>query len=185
MSESPAGPIQSRGDLLAAVAASGLEHVSRCFQCKKCTNGCPLTFAMDAMPNQVIRLVQMGLREEALRTRTIWVCAACETCTARCPNQIDIAGVMDVLRQLAVREGVPPAEPKIPVFHAKFLRSIARRGRVFELGLVAGYKWGSGDLWTDVDMGLTLLAKGRLPLLPHRVRDRQAVRALFRQGGPS
>jgi len=59
--------------------------VSACFQCRKCTNGCPVTFAMDLYPDQVMRYIQLGIREPVLNSSTIWVCASCETCTTRCP----------------------------------------------------------------------------------------------------
>jgi heterodisulfide reductase subunit C2 len=185
MSEATGSEVRPTGDLLEDLAADGLTNVSRCFQCKKCTNGCPLTFAMDVMPNQIIRMAQMGLADEAMATHTIWICAACETCTARCPNEIDIAGVMDALRKRASRSDVEPAEAKIPVFHEKFLKSIRKRGRVYEMGLVSAYKMGSGDLWTDMGLGMKMLKKGRLPLLPHRIRGKKDVRAMFDKGEPA
>jgi len=81
---------------------AGLTSVSSCYQCKKCSAGCPLTFAMDFYPDQVIRLALLGQEEQVLGCRTIWVCSSCETCTTRCPNNIDIAGVMDWLKEAAI-----------------------------------------------------------------------------------
>lgn len=75
------------------------EKISTCFQCEKCANGCPMTFAMDIAPNQVMHSIQLGLIDPVLKSDTIWVCASCETCSTRCPNDIDIAHVMDTLRQ--------------------------------------------------------------------------------------
>src|SRR5512141_1341180 len=86
-------------------ALSG-EKVTTCFQCQKCSNGCPLTFGMDVMPHQVIRNINLGQKDEILNSDTVWVCASCETCTTRCPNDIDIAHVMDSLRQISVKKGV-------------------------------------------------------------------------------
>jgi len=181
MNETSTPTVEPTGELLRQVAELGRDDVARCYQCRKCTNGCPMTFAMDVMPNQVMRLVQMGLTDEALRSKTVWVCVACETCTTRCPNDIDIAGVMDALRKLATDADISDGDAHIPVFHRKFLKSIRRRGRVFELGLVSGYKFGSGDLWTDMKLGLKMMAKGRLPLLPHRVKARGEIKAIFRK----
>jgi heterodisulfide reductase subunit C len=85
------------------------EKISACFQCEKCTNGCPLTFAMDILPHRVMHGIHLGLADEIINSDTIWVCASCETCTTRCPNEIDIAHVMDTLRQIsAKRESNPP-----------------------------------------------------------------------------
>ncbi len=92
-----------------------------------------LAFAMDALPHQVVRMIQLGLRDEVLRSRAIWVCAGCQTCTTRCPNDVDLARLMDSLRQLGRGSGVPAADAKVSAFHEAFLDSIRRHGRVFEL----------------------------------------------------
>ena len=173
-----AGCIRPDPVFLEEVAATGEHAVSRCYQCRKCTNGCPLAFAMDLMPNQVMRMVQLGLRDEVLRARTIQICASCQTCTTRCPNDIDIAHLMDALRQLARRAGVG-AEPNIAAFHDAFLKSVRRHGRVFELGMTGGYKLKTGDYTGDMGLGMKLFGKGRLKLLPSRVKGRKAVRAIF------
>ncbi len=82
------------------------QNVLNCYQCGRCSAGCPLTFAMRLLPNQVIRLVQLGLEEEALSTNTPWVCASCMTCYARCPRGVDLAKVMEALRAIRLRPGV-------------------------------------------------------------------------------
>ncbi|MBW1742012.1 MAG: 4Fe-4S dicluster domain-containing protein [Deltaproteobacteria bacterium] len=87
-------------------------NLTSCFQCRKCTNGCPVTFAMDIYPDQVIRLAILGQKEQVLNSSTIWVCSACETCTTRCPNEVDIAATMDALKEMAVKEGIQIPEPK-------------------------------------------------------------------------
>jgi len=171
--------IQPETAFLAAVAACGGEGVSRCYQCRKCTNGCPLAFAMDLKPNQVMRAVQLGLEEEVLGSKTIWVCAACQTCTTRCPNDIDIAHLMDVLRQLGRARGVPPAEPAVVKFHEAFLASIRRYGRVFELGMVARYKLASGDLFSDVGLAWEMFKRGKLGLLPRGIAAKGEVRRMY------
>lgn len=164
---------------LAEADAGACLGVSRCYQCRKCTNGCPLAFAMDFMPNQVMRMVQLGLRDEVLRSRTIQVCASCQTCSTRCPNEIDIAHLMDVLRQIARRSGVPSAEPRIAAFNDAFLKSVRRHGRVFELGMTGAYKMATGDFTGDMGLGMKLFFKGRLKVLPSNVKARKAVRGLF------
>ncbi len=146
------------------------ERVSDCFQCEKCTNGCPLVFAMDIAPHKIIRAVQLGLKDEVLNSDTIWVCVSCETCTTRCPNDIDIAHVMDSLRQMSQREGVRASQPKIPLFHKAFLGSIKRFGRVHEGEMAATYMLKAGgvkELMGMAGMGMDMFKKGKVKLLPH------------------
>ena len=173
--------VQPDSGLLARVESRSGEKVSLCYQCRKCTNGCPLAFAMDVMPNQVMRMIQLGLEEELFRSKTIWVCASCQTCTTRCPNDIDIAHLMDTLRQLSLEAGVPPAEPKVVKFHNAFLDSLRRNGRVFELGMVGQYKLTTGDLFSDTKMAWEMLKRGKLKFLPARIKAKQEVRDMFKK----
>jgi len=154
---------------------------SACFQCRKCSAGCPLTFAMDYYPDRVIRLVQLGLRQQVLGSETIWVCAACETCLTRCPNEVDIPKLMDHLKQLALREGVPlpPAERNVAALHKLFLSNIKKWGRVHELGVMGQYKRHTGELFSDIGLGWQMFRKGRLKILPSRIRGVGEVRKMF------
>jgi len=79
------------------------EQIDLCFQCGACSSGCPMTEEMDYLPSKIIRMAQMGMRE-ALDTKTIWVCTTCFNCEVRCPRGIDIANVMESLRQLVLRQ---------------------------------------------------------------------------------
>ncbi|OGP49080.1 MAG: heterodisulfide reductase [Deltaproteobacteria bacterium RBG_13_43_22] len=166
---------------------SGIK-VSACFQCRKCTNGCPVTFAMDLYPDQVMRYIQLGLKQEIRESATIWVCASCETCTTRCPNEIDIAGVMDFLKQSVVKEKGQAAEDKVLAFHQIFMDDIRKRGRVFETGLVGKYMLHSGDWVTKLKdrsildemlLGWTMFRKGRLNLFPKRIKGKAEIEKLF------
>jgi heterodisulfide reductase subunit C len=174
-------------------ARSGIK-VSACFQCRKCTNGCPVTFAMDLYPDQIMRYIQLGLKAEVLASATIWVCASCETCTTRCPNEIDIAGVMDHLKQTLVETKGRPREAKVLAFHRVFLEDIRKRGRIFETGMMQNYLLKSGEFFTkmkdfsildEMRLGWTMYRKGRLNLLPKSIKDRQEVKNLFdKKAGP-
>jgi heterodisulfide reductase subunit C len=79
------------------------ENIDLCFQCGACSSGCPLTEEMDLLPSTVIRYAQLGM-EEALESTTIWVCSTCFNCEVRCPRGIDIANVMEALRQIVLRK---------------------------------------------------------------------------------
>jgi heterodisulfide reductase subunit C len=173
-------PVRPDASLLIEVEAKAPVRVSRCYQCRKCTLGCPLSAAMDLLPNQVVRMVQLGMRDEVLRSKTLWICASCHTCTTRCPNGIDIAQLMDALRQIGKTAAVAPADPRARVFHEQFLRSVERHGRVFELGMTGRFKLKVGDLWSDKLLGWWMLRRRKLRLWPSRIKDRKQVRAFFR-----
>ena len=99
--------------LLTAVHAQSGVRVQDCYQCGKCTAGCPVAAFMDLMPRQVMRAVQLGQTDLVLRSSTIWLCASCETCSARCPMELDVAAVMDTLRHIARERGIQPAQKDI------------------------------------------------------------------------
>ncbi|MEW6751491.1 MAG: 4Fe-4S dicluster domain-containing protein [Candidatus Latescibacterota bacterium] len=160
--------------------------ISSCYHCNKCAGGCPVGFAMDLLPNRVVRMVQMGQKDQVLRSSTIWLCASCQTCSTRCPNEVDIARLMDALRETAVREGVPAAEANVPLFHAAFLAAVEKRGRVFEAEMLARYTVKARKtrgVLADAGLGWEMLKRAKLRLWPDRVRDTKQVRRIFRQSG--
>ncbi len=160
------------------------ESVAACFQCEKCTNGCPVTFAMDIMPHNVIRLLGLGQVDEVLHSDTIWVCASCETCATRCPNDIGIAHIMDTLCQMSQREGLKAAQPTVPIFHAAFLDSIQRFGRVHEamMAVVFSLKSGGpGGLLKQAGTGISMFTHGKIKLLPYKLLGNRQVRDIFKR----
>ena len=142
------------------------QNVFLCYQCVKCTSGCPLAEFMDWQPNQVMRAVQVGDADIALGSETTWLCAACQTCTTRCPQGIDVAGVMEFLTREALAQGVKPAVPEVDKFNKAFMREIRIWRRAYELGLMAELKLRTGRLTQDIDLGLRMLRKRKMPMLP-------------------
>jgi heterodisulfide reductase subunit C2 len=180
--------LEMNSDFLREVEQKGGVKVSACYQCRKCTNGCPVTFAMDLYPDQVMRFIHLGLEKEVLESATIWVCASCETCTTRCPNEVDIARVMDYLKQRVVEKKVKAKERQVLTFHQVFLADIKKRGRIFEAGLMQNYLFRSGEIMTklkdlsileEMKLGWTMVRKGRLNLLPKKIKGKKEVRELF------
>ena len=163
------------------------QTISACYQCEKCTNGCPVAFAMDIVPHRVMRMAHYGQLDPLLRSNTIWVCSSCETCTTRCPNNIDIAHVMDTLRQLATEEGkVAPSQKNAPVFHQEFLASVKRGGRINELDMITRYTLkseGIKGMVRQAGMGLKMLRRGKFKLLPERARGKGEVKRIFKRAG--
>jgi len=156
------------------------ERVSACYQCKKCTNGCPVTFVMDIMPNQVMRMVQLGMDGEVLGSSTIWVCASCETCTTRCPNDIDIAHLMDVLRQTAITCNISPKEKDIYYFHRVFLENVRIVGRLYEPGMLGALKALTRSMSLgEVRLGIGMFLRGKLRLIPQFVQASVHMPGIF------
>lgn len=164
---------------LKTVQAESQQAVSSCFRCFKCTAGCPMAEEMDYQPDRLVRMVQFGLREEALRSRAIWLCTGCLACSDRCPNGIDVARVIDTLKQMSIREACPAGDPRISDFHQSFLGVVRRYGRLHEATLIALLKLKSRDLTSDLGSGLRMFLKGKIPPLPQRVRGRGEVAGLF------
>ena len=151
-----------------------------CFHCLSCSGGCPIIEAMDYSPNQIIRLMQFGMKKEVLESRTIWLCLGCFSCLSQCPNRIHIPTLMDVLREMALEEGVRIAEPDVMAFHREFLRQIKMRGRVFELEFMMLYKLAGMSFFKDMGQGLKMLLKGRFNLFPSGVRNKEEIRRIMR-----
>jgi heterodisulfide reductase subunit C len=154
-------------------------NLSQCFHCRSCENGCPFIRGMDYPPNGIIRLVQYGLRRQALESHTIWICVGCHTCSVQCPMAIDIAAVMATLRRLALEEGVVIAETNILDFHREVLHSIQQYGRAHKLGIMLRYKARVRQWFADLDVGLKMLAKRKMDLTASRVKAIGEITRLF------
>jgi heterodisulfide reductase subunit C len=141
-------------------------NISLCYQCKTCSLSCPFAPFMDILPHQIIRKLQVAADNEVLKSTTIWRCGSCETCVTRCPNKIDIPRVMDYLRQTALQKRVAHGDKKIPVFHRAFISSVLQFGRQYELGMLLLYKLKSGDYFSDIPLGISMMLKRKLSLLP-------------------
>jgi len=155
--------------------------INKCWHCQTCASGCPFVKAMDYPPNRVIRLVQLGLRKEALESAGIWICVGCNTCAIQCPNGIDIPAVNDALRQMAMEEGVVIAEPNILNFHQAVLQSIQRHGRTHKLEVMMRYKLKKRDWFTDMTVGAKMFARRKLELLPSKSKNMTEIRRIFDQ----
>ncbi len=163
--------------LSAAVRLLLGENVNRCWQCVKCTSGCPMADQFDVAPHQVMRALQFG-DARVLESRAIWLCASCQTCATRCPRGIDVTSVMDALRWEARRRGVRPAIPEIPAFNAIFMRLAMFFGRVPEALLMAAFNLWRRKPMHEALLGWRLFRRGRLKLVPKIVRQPRAVERL-------
>lgn len=162
-------------------------NVAACYQCGKCSAGCPMAEHMDLLPNQLVRLVQMGRIDRAMRAESLWKCVSCVTCSTRCPKSVDCAGVLDVLRQLAFERGaVPDARRRTLLFQKAFLDNVRRNGRVCELELIGVFKtmafasdWNVLKLMEDATLAPKLMQRRKFHFVGERVKDRGIVKRIF------
>ena len=150
-------------------------NVFLCYQCRRCSSGCPVTQHFNLAPSQIMRAVQLGRHSESLRSTSIWLCTTCQTCTTRCPQDLDVARVMETLRIMAQEEGVRPAVPSVKMFSQAALRGIRLFGRMYELGLMVELYLRMflarilnlrQVLTADLPMAAQMFLKGKLKLLP-------------------
>jgi heterodisulfide reductase subunit C2 len=135
---------------------------------------------MDLQPNQVLRLIQMNDEKTVLRCSTLWLCASCQTCSVRCPDNIDIAKIMDALRKLALEAGVSPGEKKVVTFSEIFLDTVRKRGRVHELELVMRYNLACRRPFKDAHLGPVMFSRRKLSLLGHRIKGVGKIKEIFK-----
>jgi heterodisulfide reductase subunit B len=167
--------ITYQNELARQIEADWGENVNACYQCKRCTAGCPVVDHFDLAPHRLLRAIQFGQKDLVLGSKTIWLCTACEACSTRCPVGLNIPRIVDALRIMAADEGVKPAVPSIPAFYTSALRGIKLFGRMYEAGLMGELYLRmalSGDLdyqqlfSRDLSLALRMLRTGKLSPLP-------------------
>ncbi|MCX6024774.1 MAG: 4Fe-4S dicluster domain-containing protein [Chloroflexi bacterium] len=158
------------------------EALELCYHCHKCTAGCPVVEAMTYGPDRILRMILLEQDDEILRSKDIWLCAGCYTCATRCPNDIDIAAVMDALRQIAVARGIPAGERDALLFHRLFLGVVQRLGRSHEAAMLGLFKILSHvPIYKDMDSGARLFLRGKVPVLPGNTRSAAEVQQIFKR----
>ncbi len=170
--------IETQEKLAATITREIGENPYLCYQCAKCTSGCPLAEEFDLTPNQVMRALQLGEDDRVLNSKTIWLCASCQTCVTRCPHGIDLPRINDQLAMTAQKRGIKPQIPEIPTFRKVFLRNARWLGRAYELGLIGEMNLRTMQPMKDVPMGLTMLRKGKVKVLPSFARPPKRAQAV-------
>ncbi len=177
------GPSHVSHSLAARLEKEGDVSVADCYQCGKCTAGCPAAEEMDLAPSQILRLLQTEApkhEDRALKSMSIWMCIGCETCVTRCPQEVDLPRTMDFLRQESLARNVANQDADdIVAFHRAFLNSVERAGRLFEFGMIGDYKLRTGHFFKDLDVAPSMFFKGKISLFPHGGGPKRETAAIF------
>jgi heterodisulfide reductase subunit C len=166
----------------------GGEKLRKCIQCGTCTGSCPVSYAMDISPREVIARFRAGDIESLLRSRTIWTCASCYNCTVRCPAEIKITDLLYALKRMSMDQGIHPKRFPVYVFSESFVKMVTKYGRNWEVGMFERYKRRTTfpflGLFTTMRMlpvFLRLWRKGRVGLMPKRIRGIRDLRSIIKK----
>ena len=143
-----------------------------CIQCGTCAGSCPVVEFMDQTPRRLIGMINADLKDEVLDCNTYWFCASCYHCSVRCPSNIDIAGVMYAVKRYSIWNKLYDDELVGPTFSETFVKTIIRSGRSFEplLAPTFMFSMGAREIVQEVFMGTQMMLKGRMPILPPRIK---------------
>lgn len=167
------------GNLIVDVQKLSGIDIRSCLQCKKCSNGCPVTGLTKVHPSDIIRALQLNVGDRIFDSDLIWMCASCETCFERCPMNINMAEVIDALRVIAVQKKASKQKGNVPLFNRSFLKTVKMFGRTYDIGMIAAYKLGSSNLLRDTNKFPMMLLKGKIALFPSFQADKKYIRRIF------
>ena len=156
-------------------AQLGNLDLSYCFQCGVCTGSCPTASRMEHGPRRIMHMIHLAMADQVLRSRDIWLCVSCFTCSARCPQGVEVADVMSVLRNLAIARGT--AKDEEAKVSRTFVNVVQRHGRMNEAELMIRYYAskpglsGIVGLLKQAGLGMTMLRKGKIAIRPERIES--------------
>ena len=162
---------------LSEIDPNGRLNLASCLQCGRCSSGCTMRQETDILPHQMNRMVMLGLKDQLLNNKAIWLCASCQTCVSRCPMKVDTPTLIDKLRAMA--KSAPREIERIRTFNEVFLGSVRQFGRAYEFGLMGVYKLRTRDFFSDLDKFPAMLLKGKMNLIPPFAKGHKAVANIF------
>jgi len=179
------------GEVANLLHAADGNPLATCMQCGVCSGACPVAGYMDHTPRRLIAMIRAERKDQVLKSNTFWYCASCYQCTVRCPRGIDIAELMYALKRYTIwkaeyREGLIG-----PVFSETFIKTIVGSGRSFEPILATSYlfTYGVQEFLQEAATATSLMLKGRVPLLPARIKRlenfKRMIRRILPMGEPS
>jgi len=86
--------------------SGSLTNFNSCFTCYECSSTCPLCYERSVFdPLWIFRMTSLGLKEEILRSPSIWLCIFCKSCTNACSQEIKGDFLIRHLQDMAIEEG--------------------------------------------------------------------------------
>jgi heterodisulfide reductase subunit C len=161
----------------------GGEKIRRCIQCGTCTGSCPVSYAMDLSPREVIALFRAGEMEQIMQSRTIWICASCYACTTRCPSGIKITDLIYALKRTAMEKGVKTVAPQVQTLASVFVDTLMRYGRLHEGTLIRRYytKTNVAKFLDLIPLGRKLWTTKRIAVFPKRIKGHASLARVIRK----
>jgi heterodisulfide reductase subunit C len=156
------------------------ENVFLCYQCRRCASGCPNRVFMDRTPTELMRYLQLGMVDEAMKGNTIWYCLSCHTCSTRCPQDIDIAHVIDSVRIMVQERKIKADTKNLKLFNRLWMTILKYMGRMYEMGLTGTLNLFTGRPFKDLPLGMRMIRKGKLRLLPPLTRPVEMIKMFSR-----
>lgn len=156
------------------------EAFKKCYSCGRCVSGCPVAGEMDFSPSLMIKSMALGNFDKILASNAIWVCSSCQNCYSRCPFEINIPHIIDLLKEHAHKNRLSKKERATRLFHQVFLSCIRRSGRIHEAAFIAQWKIRSGKWFDDIGLGIRMFLKGKLAIFPEKVKSQKEIRELFK-----
>ena len=152
--------------------ATGTRGLNCCIQCATCSAVCPAVAFMDHTPRRLIGMINAGMREEVLDSNTYWTCASCYACSDQCPKGIRPSELMYVLKRYSIWKNRYRGDLVGPSFSRLFVRTIMRTGKSYEPGYAPAFIFEGGvqGMFREMQFGIKLLAKGRIALIPSRIK---------------
>lgn len=186
--------LEEKHSFLEEIEALSGQKIQECYQCSKCSGGCPFSRNMDYSPNAILEMIVYGMKEQLLSSKSIQMCIQCGTCGAQCPAGFELYEVMNVLRTKAKEEGYVSSEKKIPRMNEIFLGEVQKNGRMHEVGLMVKNMLSQGRLMQDVadliPIAPPMFFKGIMgfgDVFPHKVQGLEHIEKIFKnveiQGG--
>lgn len=163
-----------------SAATAGVARLEMCIQCGTCGGSCPSAADMDHTPRMLFAMIRAGMREEALRSNTFWICVSCYHCVVRCPQEVHIPDVMYTLKNMAIRAHLY-RDSTAPDFSQTFVEMVENYGRSFEVGLATRHYLKHFPLRLPgmATMGWGMLSKKRMDLVPHRIQGIDQLKAIL------
>jgi heterodisulfide reductase subunit C len=159
------------------------DRIKRCIQCGTCTGSCPVSYAMDLSPRELIALFRAGEMERIMKSRTIWICASCYACTTRCPSGIKITDMIYALKRTAMEQGLESAAPQVKTLASVFTENLMKYGRLHEGTLIRKYYTRTNVMkfLTIASLGRKLWKTKRIAPFPKRIKGQKSLARIIRK----